>query len=89
MVTAHGTRRQCHGHITSLMSPNCLPDAHQQPHHILNWLDMQAQACPERALRMRHGIDLDSAEYAGRRSSRQALFGDDAAAADEPRCRRC
>ena len=33
---------------------------------------------PERALRMRHGIDMDSAEYAGRKSSRQAVFGDDA-----------
>jgi protein AATF/BFR2 len=27
---------------------------------------------------MRHGIDLDSAEYAGRKSSRQAVFGSDA-----------
>ena len=33
---------------------------------------------------MRHGIELDSAEYAGRRSSRQAVFGGDTAADDGP-----
>ena len=41
------------------------------------WICKQRRA-PERSLRMRHGIDLDSADYAGRKSSRQAVYGDDA-----------